>query len=145
MNIWKVRYPTTQYYSASNSQQDACEKKEQELEEKQKQREERQKEREAAAERGEEVEPEEISEDEPESDEPFVGLNKKEQEEKEKLITRGFGNWTKKDFTAFTKACEYYGRNEYDDIARDVGTKTPQEVKQYSKVFWKKIKDLAGM
>ena len=74
-----------------------------------------------------------------------MGLNKKEQEEKEKLITRGFGNWTKKDFTAFTKACEYYGRNEYDDIARDVGTKTPQEVKQYSKVFWKKIKDLAGM
>jgi len=32
--------------------------------------------------------------------------------EKQELLKHGFGNWTKKDFAAFVKACEKSGRYE---------------------------------
>lgn len=72
-------------------------------------------------------------------------LTDKQLQEKEKLIKQGFYNWTKKEFLAFCKACEYYGRDAFDDIAAEIGTKTAEEVRAYSKVFWKKLKFLNGI
>jgi len=118
-----------------------CEKKEKWLVAQQKRREEKEKAIEEAKKRGEE--PLEEDEPEPEPPAPARFLSVKQEKEKDKLISQGFPNWTKKDFTAFTKACEYHGREAYEEIARDIGTKTKQEVIQYSKVFWKKLKDLA--
>lgn len=40
----------------------------------------------------------------------------------------GFTNWTKRDFNQFIKANEKYGRDDIDNIARDVEGKTPEEV-----------------
>lgn len=50
-------------------------------------------------------------------------------------------DWTKKDFTTFVKACEKHGRKDYENIAKDL-TKTLDEVKEYSKVFWKRLKEI---
>ncbi|KAJ3001472.1 hypothetical protein HKX48_002851, partial [Thoreauomyces humboldtii] len=70
-------------------------------------------------------------------------LTEVELEEKEKLLSKGFGDWVKRDFVAFCKALEKYGRNDLDGVARDMEGKTPAEVKQYAAVFWKRHKELA--
>ncbi|MEE6497002.1 hypothetical protein FKM82_002553 [Ascaphus truei] len=55
-----------------------------------------------------------------------------EAEEKEKLLAQGFTNWNKRDFNQFIKANEKCGRDDIDNIAREVEGKTPEEVIEYS-------------
>ncbi|KAM5290101.1 putative global transcription activator SNF2L1 isoform 3-T3 [Glossophaga mutica] len=69
-------------------------------------------------------------------------LTAEETEEKEKLLTQGFTNWTKRDFNQFIKANEKYGRDDIDNIAREVEGKTPEEVMEYSAVFWERCNEL---
>lgn len=58
---------------------------------------------------------------------------------KEKLISEGFGNWSKKDFAHFIRGCEKFGRLCYEKIAGEVRTKTAEETENYSKFFWAKV------
>ncbi|XP_039720868.1 SWI/SNF-related matrix-associated actin-dependent regulator of chromatin subfamily A member 1 isoform X5 [Pteropus medius] len=69
-------------------------------------------------------------------------LTAEETEEKEKLLTQGFTNWTKRDFNQFVKANEKYGRDDIDNIAREVEGKSPEEVIEYSAVFWERCSEL---
>ena len=64
--------------------------------------------------------------------------------EKERLLQQGFGNWSKRDYQNFVKACELYGRHDYVAITTTVATKTQKEVEEYSKVFWKKVNLING-
>ena len=50
---------------------------------------------------------------------------------------QGFTNWNKRDFNQFIKACEKYGRDDIDNICKDVEGKTPQEVYIYNVVLLK--------
>lgn len=54
----------------------------------------------------------------------------------------GFTNWTKRDFNQFIKANEKYGRDDIENIAKDVEGKTPEEVMEYSAVFWERCHEL---
>jgi SWI/SNF-related matrix-associated actin-dependent regulator of chromatin subfamily A member 5 len=47
-------------------------------------------------------------------------LSDEEQVEKERLLTTGFTNWSKRDFNQFIKANEKYGRDDIDNVAREV-------------------------
>jgi len=69
-------------------------------------------------------------------------LTEEEIAEKEKLLGQGFEKWGKRDFTTFIKANEKYGRNNIEQIANDLDGKTFEEVEEYSKVFWKRYKEL---
>ncbi|XP_064133637.1 probable global transcription activator SNF2L1 isoform X3 [Loxodonta africana] len=69
-------------------------------------------------------------------------LTAEETDEKEKLLTQGFTNWTKRDFNQFIKANEKYGRDDIDNIAREVEGKSPEEVLEYSAVFWERCNEL---
>ncbi|XP_067142954.1 SWI/SNF-related matrix-associated actin-dependent regulator of chromatin subfamily A member 5 [Centruroides vittatus] len=62
--------------------------------------------------------------------------------EKEKLLTEGFTNWTRRDFNQFIKANEKYGRDDIESIAREVEGKSPEEVMEYSAVFWERCHEL---
>ena len=70
-------------------------------------------------------------------------LTEEDNAEKESLLDQGFAEWSKKDFTAFVKACERFGRDKLADIAGDVEGKTLDEVKKYSKVFWARYQEIA--
>lgn len=48
------------------------------------------------------------------------------------LGCQGFTNWNKRDFNQFIKANEKYGRDDIDNIAREVEGKMPEEVIEYS-------------
>ncbi|XP_013135017.1 PREDICTED: chromatin-remodeling complex ATPase chain Iswi isoform X2 [Papilio polytes] len=69
-------------------------------------------------------------------------LTEEEIQEKEQLLTQGFTNWTKRDFNQFIKANEKYGRDDIENIAKDVEGKTPEEVMEYSAVFWERCHEL---
>lgn len=69
-------------------------------------------------------------------------LTEEEQQEKEQLLTQGFTNWSKRDFNQFIKANEKYGRDDIENIAKDVEGKTPEEVMEYSAVFWERCHEL---
>lgn len=69
-------------------------------------------------------------------------LTEEELTEKEKLLTEGFTNWARRDFNQFIKANEKYGRDDIESIARDVEGKSPEEVMEYSAVFWERCHEL---
>lgn len=48
---------------------------------------------------------------------------------------KGFTNWNKRDFNQFIKANEKWGRDDIENIAREVEGKTPEEVIEYSGNF----------
>ena len=69
-------------------------------------------------------------------------LTEEEIAEKDSLLNQGFTNWTKRDFNQFIKANERYGRDDIDNIAKEVEGKTPEEVMEYSSVFWERCHEL---
>lgn len=69
-------------------------------------------------------------------------LTEEEISEKESLLTQGFTNWTKRDFNQFIKANEKFGRDDIDNIAKEVEGKFPEEVVEYSTVFWERCHEL---
>ncbi|KAH1200793.1 ISWI chromatin-remodeling complex ATPase CHR17 [Glycine max] len=81
-----------------------------------------------------------IDVDEPE--EMGVPLTAEELEEKEQLLEEGFSSWSRKDFNAFIRACEKYGRNDIKGIASEMEGKTQEEVERYAKVFKERYKEL---
>ncbi|XP_060913340.1 SWI/SNF-related matrix-associated actin-dependent regulator of chromatin subfamily A member 5 [Labrus mixtus] len=69
-------------------------------------------------------------------------LTEEELEEKENLLQQGFTIWNKRDFNQFIKANEKWGRDDIENIAREVEGKTPEEVMEYSAVFWERCNEL---
>lgn len=59
-------------------------------------------------------------------------------------ILQGFENWSKRDFISFYKACEKFGRKNVVEIAAEIEGKTLVEIKEYSKIFWKRYTEIAG-
>lgn len=69
-------------------------------------------------------------------------LTEDEVMEKERLLESGFSNWSRRDYNAFVRACEKYGRSAISSIAQEIEGKSEDEVASYSKVFWKRYKEL---
>ena len=69
-------------------------------------------------------------------------LTRAEETKKAKLMAEGFSDWSRRDFQAFVRGCEKHGRDALQAIAEEVESKTLEEVKKYSKVFWKRIDEL---
>ena len=69
-------------------------------------------------------------------------LTEDEVEEKDDLLQEGFTNWSKRDFNLFIRLHEKYGREDIDAISKEVDGKTPEEVIEYSKVFWDRCQEL---
>jgi SWI/SNF-related matrix-associated actin-dependent regulator of chromatin subfamily A member 5 len=65
-----------------------------------------------------------------------------EKEELEKLMRTGF-DWKKKEYWAFVKGCEMYGKHAFSLISEMVGSKNEEEVRAYSEVFWNRLHELA--
>merc|ERR1712183_794839 len=69
-------------------------------------------------------------------------LTEDEQLEKEDLLKEGFSNWSKRDFNQFIRLNEKYGREDVENISREVEGKTPEEVIEYAKTFWERCGEL---
>jgi SWI/SNF-related matrix-associated actin-dependent regulator of chromatin subfamily A member 5 len=70
-------------------------------------------------------------------------LTEEETSRKEALAVEGFPDWNRREFQAFVRGCERYGRHDLTLIGEEIGpTKTPEEVQTYSKVFWQRLSEL---
>ena len=69
-------------------------------------------------------------------------LTEEEEGEKQYYLEEGFKNWSKREFQQFVKANEKYGRKDLDNICVEVEGKTPDEVRDYAKVFWERKDEL---
>ena len=70
-----------------------------------------------------------------------------EEAEKEALLKQGWTNWNRREYQAFVRGCEKYGRSAFDKIAVEIrdsgaGVKTPIEIKAYSEVFWARWREM---
>ena len=66
-------------------------------------------------------------------------LTQPEQEEKVRLLSEGFADWSRKDFKAFVTAVETHGRYNIDKIIDDVAQETGKDeddIKKYYVAFW---------
>eukprot|EP00512_Aurantiochytrium_limacinum_P004433 CAMPEP_0171496774 /NCGR_PEP_ID=MMETSP0958-20121227/6893_1 /TAXON_ID=87120 /ORGANISM="Aurantiochytrium limacinum, Strain ATCCMYA-1381" /LENGTH=1279 /DNA_ID=CAMNT_0012030923 /DNA_START=175 /DNA_END=4014 /DNA_ORIENTATION=- len=73
-------------------------------------------------------------------------LSPEEQAEKERLINEGFGSWNRRDFRAYTQACERHGRDARDDILADVAEATGKpkaEIREYHDTFWRRYQEIS--
>jgi SWI/SNF-related matrix-associated actin-dependent regulator of chromatin subfamily A member 5 len=79
------------------------------------------------------------------ADEEVDGLTAEEEEEKKQLLEKHneFLEWSKREYLAFLKGCEKYGRTAYADIAKEVESKSEDSVKRYAAIFWKRGKELS--
>jgi len=76
-----------------------------------------------------------------ESDAP-PAITPEEVQEKQKLLSMGFSDWSKKDFAAFVRGCEKYGRSDLVNVTKEVEGKTEDQVRKYASTFWKRYKEL---
>jgi len=71
-----------------------------------------------------------------------VELTEEEQAAREEMLTQGFTNWSKRDFNAFIRGSEKYGRGDLKGISQEVEGKTIEEITEYHAVFWERYKEL---
>ena len=69
-------------------------------------------------------------------------LTDEEKAELDQILATGY-DWNRKEYLAFVRGCELYGKDEHLLIAEIIGTKTEEQVRQYSAIFWERLDDLA--
>ncbi|CDR94270.1 SNF2 helicase, putative [Babesia bigemina] len=69
-------------------------------------------------------------------------LDDEQRIKRDRLLSQGFGEWTKKNFSAFIKANAQYSRYDIDAITSCIKGKSRDEVERYVKVFWKRYTDI---
>jgi SWI/SNF-related matrix-associated actin-dependent regulator of chromatin subfamily A member 5 len=62
-------------------------------------------------------------------------LTEEEINERDELLTKGFSNWSRRDFNAFVRACERHGRDNLEAICKEIEGKTEQEIVEYAAAF----------
>ena len=72
----------------------------------------------------------------------FGDLSAAEAAERDALVAAGFGAWSWRDYLAFVRGAEKYGRADYTHIAEEVGTKSAAEVRAYAAAFWARCGEL---
>lgn len=63
-------------------------------------------------------------------------ISAEEIDEREQLLTEGFGSWTRKDLANFVRGLEEFGRNNITEVATYVEGKTVREVAKYAVSFF---------
>lgn len=63
--------------------------------------------------------------------------------ERDRLLSENpFKDWMRRDFNAFLRACEKHGRQNIDAVAKEVESKSEEEVKAYAEVFFARYTEL---
>ena len=65
-------------------------------------------------------------------------LTDEEIAERDALLGEGLSNWSRKEFNAFTRACERHGRVALTEISKEIEGKSEQDVRDYAKIFFER-------
>ncbi|KKA03156.1 hypothetical protein D499_0C00390 [Hanseniaspora uvarum DSM 2768] len=61
---------------------------------------------------------------------------------KELLLSKGFSNWTRRDFSMYVHNLSKLGRTNSDQLKTKIPSKTPEEVEEYTTVFFERLDEL---
>ena len=61
---------------------------------------------------------------------------------KDAMLTQGYTDWSRKDFLAFVKANEKFGKSDIKNIVKSVPSKSEAEVMDYYNTFWARFSEL---
>jgi len=86
--------------------------------------------------------PEQWQKEEQEKIDSAEPLSEEQLQEKEALLQKGYGDWSRKDFNHFVRACAEFGRDDIDNICKEVEGKDPDEVRGYAEIFWARKDEL---
>eukprot|EP00357_Protocruzia_adherens_P031034 CAMPEP_0115046438 /NCGR_PEP_ID=MMETSP0216-20121206/48748_1 /TAXON_ID=223996 /ORGANISM="Protocruzia adherens, Strain Boccale" /LENGTH=1110 /DNA_ID=CAMNT_0002429517 /DNA_START=236 /DNA_END=3568 /DNA_ORIENTATION=+ len=92
-------------------------------------------------EEGEDAEKVEKTEEERELEENN-GLTVEEKTEKDEILATGHVHWDKKEYLSFVSTVENHGRSDFKKLIENLPSKSEEEIKEYSKVFWEHVEDL---
>jgi len=84
--------------------------------------------------------PQDLPPEEPTAPKPLTDAERDEYEQK---LNGGFKDWNRRDFQAFCRAAEKYGRADAEGMASEIEGKTLEEVKEYNAVFWQRYTEIA--
>jgi len=68
-------------------------------------------------------------------------MTDEEKAELDTLLDTGL-DWSRKEYLAYLRGCELYGKEAYKLIADVIATKSEDEVKEYAQVFWSRLDEL---
>ena len=68
-------------------------------------------------------------------------MTDEEREELDRLLDTGL-DWSRKEYLAYLRGCELYGKEAYKLISDVIATKTEDEVIEYAKIFWSRLDEL---
>lgn len=71
-------------------------------------------------------------------------FTEEDEQEKQRLVSLAFTNWTRRDLLAYVNACAKFGRDNKIQIRESLDNKTPEEVDEYDKIFWERYQELNG-
>lgn len=77
---------------------------------------------------------------------PQLRLSDAEEDERAKLLTEGFPDWSKKDFKAFCSSVERHGRYDFASISQEVMNETGKDladIQRYFVSFWTNYQRIA--
>ena len=72
----------------------------------------------------------------------FDGLKKEEIDELNDCLENGFIDWNEKEFHKFLLGVEKFGSHDFERISDLINTKTVPQIKEYSKIFFKRQEEL---
>ena len=84
--------------------------------------------------------PQDLPPEEPTAPKPLTDAERDEYEQK---LNGGLKDWNRRDFQAFCRAAEKYGRADAEGMASEIEGKTLEEVKEYNAVFWQRYTEIA--
>ncbi|BGP15381.1 hypothetical protein JCM10213_001427 [Rhodosporidiobolus nylandii] len=69
-------------------------------------------------------------------------LTEEDKKTKEDLKDLGYADWTKREFQQFCRGLEVHGRDDVDGIAREIPSKTIDQVRDYHATFWERYEEI---
>lgn len=70
-------------------------------------------------------------------------LTDEEEALKQEMLQQGFANWRKTDVRQFVRMLEKFGQENMKYVIKNVPQKTPEEVTEYAKIFFKRMSELS--
>ncbi|XBW38073.1 hypothetical protein QEN19_003660 [Hanseniaspora menglaensis] len=61
---------------------------------------------------------------------------------KEQLLSKGFTNWSKREFSLLMQLVAKYGRESYTEISKGLQSKSEEEIELYLRVFFEKYEEI---
>lgn len=73
---------------------------------------------------------------------PIPVLTPEEQKEKDEIVAKGFGNWTKSEVDELLQCMKDSGVDAYEQMKAKIESKSVEEIKRYAQALWQNLQNI---